>query len=173
MGNVLSDQGMPNVFLIKLFKRSCCPTMILEMGMCTWDSDTGVLTTHRESVDNQVQADLESAAWYKDAFKELGLATKEGSKTPELPPETLFNLDEDRSIKTIHNRNEKQLPSAGSPAPPKKLNPKVVRLTDSDEDPTSSSGDDGSRSAATNGDDDAPAPSDGDLGRAPDAADGG
>jgi hypothetical protein len=54
MGNVLHDQGMPDVFLIELFKRSCCTTMILEMGTCTWDSDIGVLTTHRESVDNQV-----------------------------------------------------------------------------------------------------------------------
>jgi hypothetical protein len=164
MGNVLRDQGMPNLFLIELFKCSCCPTMILEMGRYTWDSDTGVLTTHRESVDNQVQADLESAAWYEDASKELGLATKEGSKTPAPPPETLFNLDKDRSIKTIHNCNEKQLPSAGSPAPPKKSNPEVIRLTDSDEDPASSSGDDRLRSAATDGDDDAPAPSDGDLG---------
>jgi hypothetical protein len=151
-------------FLIELFKRSCCPTMITEMGTCTWDSDTGVLTTHRESVDNQVQADLESTAWYKDALKELSLTTKEGSKTPAPPPKTLFNLDKDRSIKTIHNCNEKQLPSVGSPAPPKKLNPKVVKLTESDEDPASSSGDDGSRSAATDGDDDAPAPSDGDIG---------
>jgi hypothetical protein len=107
MGNVLHDQGMPNVFLIKLFKCSCCPTMISEMGTCTWDLDTGVLTTHCESVDNQVQSDLESTAWYKDAFKDLGLTTKDGSKKPAPPPKTLFNLDEDRSIKTIHNHNEK------------------------------------------------------------------
>ncbi len=79
MGNVLHDQGMLHVFLIKLFKRSCCPAMISEMGTCSWDSDTGVLNTHCESVDNQVQADLESAAWYKDAFKDLGVVPKDGS----------------------------------------------------------------------------------------------
>jgi hypothetical protein len=90
MGQVLRDQGLPDDFLIELFNRSCCPTMISEMGSCTWDSNSGILTTPQESAENQNLAKLEKAAWYKDAFKDLGTA-KQGRLKP--PPESLFNLD--------------------------------------------------------------------------------
>ncbi len=49
--------------------------MISEMGLCIWDLDTGVLTTHQESLENQAQANLESAAWYKDPIKDANLKT--------------------------------------------------------------------------------------------------
>jgi hypothetical protein len=45
IGNVLRDQGLPNSFLMELFKRLCCPTMMSEMSLCTWDPNSGVLTT--------------------------------------------------------------------------------------------------------------------------------
>ncbi len=115
VGHVLSDQGLPNDFLIELFNRPCCPTMISEMGSCTWDSDSGILTTLQESAENQNLVKLEKAAWYKDAFKDLGMA-KQGRLKP--PLESLFNLDEDRSIKTIHLRNDIWLLSAGGSSPP-------------------------------------------------------
>ncbi len=69
------------------------------MGACTWDPNSGTLTTLRESSDNQNLADLKKAAWYKNAFEDLNPAKQGGLKPP---PESLFNLDEDRSIKTIH-----------------------------------------------------------------------
>jgi hypothetical protein len=80
--------------------------MISEMGLCTWDSNSGILTTPQESAENQNLAELEKVAWYKDAFKDLGTA-KQGRLKP--PPESLFYLDEDRSIKTIHLRNDNWL----------------------------------------------------------------
>ncbi len=115
VGHLLRDQGLPDDFLIELFNCSCCPTMILEMGSCTWDSDSGILTTPQESAENQNLAELEKVAWYKDAFKDLGTA-KQGRLKP--PPESLFNLDEDRSIKTIHLHNDNWLLSTGGSSPP-------------------------------------------------------
>jgi hypothetical protein len=153
--------------------RSFCPTMISEMSLSIWDLDTFILTTHQESSENQAQANLESAAWYKDAFEDLSPATKGGLKKPTPPPETLFNLDKDCTVKIIHLCNEKRPPPAGSTTRPRKLTTKIVRLTGSDEDSASSSGDEWSCFAATKGDDDALSSSDGVNGQAQDLADGG
>jgi hypothetical protein len=171
VGHVLRDQGLPDDFLIELFDCSCCPTMISEMGLYMWDSNSGILTTLQESAEKQNLAELEKAAWYKDAFKDLGVAKQGHLKTP---PESLFNLDEDRSIKTVHLCNDNRLPSAGgSTLPRKKPNTKVVELVSSDEESTSSSSDKGSHSAAANGDEVLPSSSAEDNGQAPGAADGG
>jgi hypothetical protein len=151
MGHVLCNQGLPKTFLMEIFRRLCCPTMMSEMGSCTWDPDSGVLTTSRESAENHNLAELKKAAWYKDAFEDLG-AVKQGSLKP--PLKSLFNLDEDHSIKTIHLGNNNWLAPAtsGLPLPQKKLNSKVINLASSDEDSASSSSEEGSHSAATNGD---------------------
>jgi hypothetical protein len=84
MGHVLCDQGLPKTFLMELFRRSCCPTMISEMGLCTWDPNSGILTTTRESAENKNLAELEKAEWYKDAFENLGAVKQGGLNSP--PP---------------------------------------------------------------------------------------
>ena len=172
VGHVLRDQGLPDEFLMELFNRSCCPTMISEMGLCTWDPDTGTLTTPQESMESQNLAELEKAAWYKDAFEGIG-STK--MTAPRPPSESLFNLDKDRSIKTIHHRNNNRPTSASGISPPRKRpNNEVVDATNSDEDSASSSSDDGSYSAAADGDEeDLPASSAEANGQAPGTTDGG
>ena len=72
------------------------------------------------------------------------------SKAPPPLPEILFDLDGDKSIKTIHHHNENRLPSMVS-TPSKKTDNGIVNLMTSDEESTCSSSDDGSRSAAANG----------------------
>ena len=103
--------------------------------------------------------------------KILGRRKKGGLKPP---PESLFNLDEDRSVKTIHLRNENwPAPAAGgSPPPQKQSNNEVVEVASSDEDSASSSSDDGSRSAATDGDEKHPSSSVEDNGMTPGATNG-
>jgi hypothetical protein len=146
--------------------------MLSEMGLCTWDPNSGVLTTLQDSAKNHNLAELKKAAWYKDAFEDLG-AAKQGGLKP--PPESLFNLDKDRSVKTIHLRNDNWLAPAtgGLPPPQKKSNSKVVNLVSSDEDSASSSSEEGLRSAATNGDFYDPSSSVEDNGLALATADGG
>jgi hypothetical protein len=146
--------------------------MMAEMESCTWDADSGILTTLQETEENNNLAELEKAAWYKNAFKNLGAAKQGGLKTP---PESLFNLNEDRSVKTIHLCNKNWLAPAagGTPPPQKKSNNKVVEMTSSDEDSASSSSDEGSRSAATDGDKNLPSSSVEDNGMAPATANGG
>ncbi len=59
VGHILCDQGLPDNFLIELFQRLCCPTMISERGSCTWDPDSGILTNLCEASENKNLAELE------------------------------------------------------------------------------------------------------------------
>ena len=142
------------------------------MGLCTWDPDCGISTTLRKASKNKNLAELEKAAWYRDAFEDIDVAKQ---SRPKPPPESLFNLDKDRSIRTIHLRNDDRLPpTAGEPHPlQKKPTNEVVNLTNSDEESASSSSDDESRSAATKGDEYSPSSSAEENGQAPDATNGG
>ena len=101
--------------------------------------------------------ELEKAAWFKDAFVDLNLSKANNPKKLAPPPEALFNLDEERSVQTIHNRNLARLPSAGQPL--RKTGNRNVNLTLSDEDSASSSGDSRSRNATADGEDGSPASS--------------
>ena len=95
--------------------------------------------------------------WFKDAFEDLVLDAGGVKKPPPPPPESLFNLDKDRSVKTIHDRNMKRLPSTEY-SPPRKTN-EIIQVASSDEDSTSSSSDSRSRNATADGEDGAPASS--------------
>jgi hypothetical protein len=77
------------------------------------------------------------ALWFTDAFAELSMVKKGKGKLPAPPPEMLYNLAEDCSIKTIHNRNEIP-PQGGTESHLKRVNNTVI-LTESDEESASSS----------------------------------
>ncbi len=111
------------------------------------------------------------ALWFKDAFADLGLRVDGKLKKPAPPPETLFNLEDDQSVKTVHHCHEQAATTAGS-TPPWKGKGKVVEMASSDEESTFSSSQDGPRTAAAVGDEDSPTSSDEGNSEAPGAADG-
>jgi hypothetical protein len=59
--------------------------------------------THQEEAEEKNRVVLETAMWFKNAFADLGSAVDGKSKKPAPPPETLFYLEEDRSVKTVHH----------------------------------------------------------------------
>ncbi len=172
-GNMLKDQGMPETFLVELVRKSCCPTQISEMATCTWDSDSESLTTQRETTEENNRIVLETASWFKDAFANLGPTANGQPKKTAPPPETLFNLEEDRLVKTVHHRHEEQqaATTAGT-TPPQKGNNKIVDVASSDEDSASSSSQDRPRATDAVGDEDSPTSSAEDDGNAVGTADG-
>jgi hypothetical protein len=54
--------------------------------------------------DEELYSKLEMASWFKD---ELGLTKKGKKEKGYLKPELLYDLDGNRSIKTLHERNDK------------------------------------------------------------------
>jgi hypothetical protein len=95
---------------------------------------TGSLTTKRDAESNKNEEDLEKELWFKDTFADLRIALNgRATKKQAPPPETLFDLDGDRSIKTIHQCNKAQPSSAGR-MPPKKKKGKELRDVSSEEE---------------------------------------
>jgi hypothetical protein len=159
---------------MELVKKSCCPTQISDMASCTWDSDSGTLTTQQEEAEDKNRVVLETASWFKYAFTDLGLTVDGKSKKPAPLPGTLFNLEEDWSVKTVHHRHEEQqeATTVGN-TPPRKVKNEIVELASSDEDSASSSSQDRPRATDAVGDEDSPTSSAEDDGNAVGAADGG
>ncbi len=133
IGNVLKDQGMPESFLMDLVKNSYCLTRVSEIMNCTWDPVTGTLKAHQEAADEKDCVVLEAALWFKDAFADLDKTVNGKPKQQALPPETLFNLNEDQSVKMVHHHHEQAATSTGN-TPPRKGKDKVVHVTNSDEE---------------------------------------
>ncbi len=87
-----------------MLKVTCCQTKLAECESCTWDEETGTLTTQKEKAQEKTNLDLENAPWFKDAFSGLDLESGPGNKQQAPPPEALFDLDGKRLVKTIHKR---------------------------------------------------------------------
>jgi hypothetical protein len=138
---------------MELFRQSCCQTMISEIQSTSWDSKTGTLTTEKELAQDKTIADLEKAAWFKDAFSDLNLnQSLKGMKQPAPPPEALFDLDGERPIKTIHERHMHRTTTTTESPPPKKGTRELVDMTDlEDKDFASSSDDEGSHAHSNQG----------------------
>jgi hypothetical protein len=146
IGNVLRDQGLPEEFVLELFRQTCCQTttMFLEVSLTMWDVETGTLTTAKELAQYKSTADLKKAAWFKDAFFDLDLNQSKVKKPSALPPEALFDLDGERFIKTIHECHMNQTTTTAGSPPPKTDNMELVNMANlDDEDSTSLSNEKG------------------------------
>jgi hypothetical protein len=117
-------------------------------------------------------------SWFKDDFANLGIASNgRATKKQAPPPETLFNLDGDRSIKTIHQHNKAQPSSTGHTPPKKKKGEELIDVSSEEEFSEESAplleNQGRPHTAATVGEKEYPASSDEVDGQAPGAADGG
>ena len=101
----LLDKGMDKKFAVDLVNNSCCPTLTVEIPNCKWDGEQMLVTSKEEIEEEEIYSKLESANWFKD---EIGLS-KDGmnKKKKYLDPTLLYDIDGDRSIKTLHERNDK------------------------------------------------------------------
>ena len=99
----LQDKGMSKEFATNLVSNSCCPTLTFDILECSWDSEQLLVTTKDDAEEEEKYSKLETAKWFKD---EIGL-TKGGKKNKKhLDPTLLYDLDGDRSVKTLHERND-------------------------------------------------------------------
>jgi hypothetical protein len=106
----------------------------LEICNCTWEPDTGTLTTVWEAKEEKTRIVLEMVSWFKDAFANLGTSAKGNPKKQAPPPETLFNLDEDWSVKTVHQCHDQAAATSAGSSPPLKGTGKIVDMTALDEE---------------------------------------
>ena len=77
---------------------------------CTWDKNTNELMTQEDIINKTDQQDYTSASWYSNTFDLIEM--KAGKKT-DMPSQLLFDLDETKSLQTIHNRHKTKPASVG------------------------------------------------------------
>ncbi len=153
--HALRDNGLKDEFLIPLLQNSCNNTLVASIQDCQWDLAKGILTTKEDESIKKDQMALESASWFRNAFKALGIIG-EDKRRQAPPPEQLFDINSSSSVGTIHEKHMEIQKTSNFP-PTRKKGGKVSGQTgviyldsdDSDEDSASSSGDDGSRTQAT------------------------
>jgi hypothetical protein len=87
----------------KMASTCCIPEHISEINECAWDEKTKTLTTANEANQKKEFDCFDSPFWNQafDIEEMLALEKKEKNK---INPETLFNLESTRTIKSIHNR---------------------------------------------------------------------
>ena len=111
----LVNHGLPELLVEDLLEHSCEATMLATKHCCKWDKVNRILTT-----DDLVQAEkamaFKEAAWFKDEFGLLGKNAIR-KQTRYTVPEALFNLNDARSRKTIHDPHKKPQVKEGPNAP--------------------------------------------------------
>ena len=109
----LDNLGMDKDFIRKLLTIAFCPALMHKINSFRWDKETKVLTTSVEKEERENSADIESAAWYHDEVGEHMVDNKKKRKIQYAAAEALYDLDGDKSVKTIHERNDNRY--VGSP----------------------------------------------------------
>ena len=97
--------GMGDVFVKTLLKEACCPTLFASINHCQWDATTNTITTEEQAEDERRMAEFEKAAWYRDEFGKHMVSNLKKVKQ-YTDPEALYDLDGERSVKTLHARND-------------------------------------------------------------------
>ncbi len=101
----LLKAGLDEPFIKSLLKEACCPTLVSKINECVWDATTNTITTPEQLADEERMAEMEKATWYRNEF---GKHMVDGMKNVKkyTDPESLYTLDGERSIKTLHARND-------------------------------------------------------------------
>jgi hypothetical protein len=124
---------MPEDFIKDLLGKLCEASLVADVYKCSWDRKTRTLTTKEEEEKDEETKAFESAPWFRDEFGFLG---KKDQGKKHINPKALFNLDGNKSYKTIHDCHEAPKDQVGTPAQSNKTSKKkvVIDVGDSDED---------------------------------------
>jgi len=105
---ILTAQGLKEETINKLLKASVCPIHVAQMSNYKYDEKTRTLTSLKDDSQEKVLEEFAKTPWFDKKFNiDALLNDKKKSKQDRPPPELLYNLDGDRSLATIHDRNRR------------------------------------------------------------------
>jgi hypothetical protein len=96
--------GFNEAFVVRLIQASCCPIMLGKMNGITWNKKRLELILPEDVKDKEGLAAFENQEWYFN-LKNLRVSPKKGQQN-YTAPEALFNLDADKSVATLHAKND-------------------------------------------------------------------
>ena len=100
--NMMRGWDMDEQYIEKLLSATVDPELVADMDNCHWDVKTNTLRTPKDE-ENEKQKDIEESAWYNsDYVSQLTKTTKKKKKF--VAQEKVFQLDNDHSYKTLHEK---------------------------------------------------------------------
>jgi len=114
--SILTTQGLKEETINKLLRTSVCPSHVAQMNNYKYDEKTRTLTSLKDDSQEKVLEEFAKAPRFETKFNiDVLLNDKKKSKEDRPPPELLFNLDGDRSLATIHDKNRKSNTATSNP----------------------------------------------------------
>ncbi len=100
----LGDKGFKPEFVTRLIVVACCPVLVGKMNSVTWDAGKVALVTLEDEKYRDSLAAFEKQDWYFNLHQLRVIPKKKAHKYTAA--EALFNLDADRSVTTLHAKND-------------------------------------------------------------------
>jgi hypothetical protein len=106
--HVLPTFGASLTFIQEILRWSMDPAIVMEPPQCTWDNETGILTTPQDNQVEEILSDVCSLPFFHDVLVVTHAAevSKSGRKKEHTAPEMCFKLGGDCSVQTIHGAND-------------------------------------------------------------------
>jgi hypothetical protein len=116
--HVLPTFGALLTFIQEILRWSMDPAVAMDAPLCTWDNETGILTTPK---DNQIDGILSyvcSLPFFQDilAVTRVVEGRKSGRKNKQTAPDMCFRLGGNCSIQTIHGANDGKYTTTTKPS---------------------------------------------------------
>jgi hypothetical protein len=94
------------------------PAVAMEAPLCTWDNETGILTTPKDNQIDGILSDVCSLPFFQDvlAATRAEEGRKSGRKNKHTAPDMCFRLGGNHSIKTIHEANDRKYTTTAKPS---------------------------------------------------------
>ena len=106
MLHTLKDAGVDDAFISRLLRRAVDPALVHESHSCTWDKGKRVLTTPAELEESEEEKTIEQQPWFQDVVSQYEVKAGKKKGRTYAAPESLFDLDGERSVTTIHQKND-------------------------------------------------------------------
>ncbi len=115
--NVLPTFGALLTFIQEILRRSMDPAVAMETPLCTWDNETGILTTPKDNQIDGILSDVCSLLFFQDVLAATCAAEgrKSGRKNEHTAPDLCFRLDGNHSVQTIHGANDRKYTTTTKP----------------------------------------------------------
>ena len=109
MLNYLRDGKVDEGFIQTFMHKYIDPAMVHEAPQCTWDADTMSIKAPGEEAEEEAASDLQNQSWFKDLvgqYEQLSTKDKSAKHKNYANAAALYDLDAEKSIKTLHKEND-------------------------------------------------------------------
>mmetsp|Transcript_13727 Transcript_13727/g.32333 ORF Transcript_13727/g.32333 Transcript_13727/m.32333 type:complete len:605 (-) Transcript_13727:4785-6599(-) len=103
--NLLKKKQFPAAGAVKVMKKILTSQMCSEATQCEWDPETYSITTKEEQEAKERNDSMRDVKGFRDIVAELKAFEKKEVKA-KVQAEYMFDLEEERSVKTVHPEND-------------------------------------------------------------------